>query len=186
LPEDRASHTCWKHEVIMSNDEPLPARVKRYFGALDTLDADAVASFFAADATVVLPGVGPIVGRCAIRRALVQFSLDVEELHNAPVQLWTAGDVSVFEADMTLTLGDRTTLGFPVTYIIRWVDGLIEEARVNVYLESRMAVAMSAFDRLRSGDRPGVLSYPNHKSMGRLTPAGRNGNSILRPCPADA
>jgi hypothetical protein len=124
--------------------------VKRYFGALDTLDADAVASFFAVGATVRLPGLAPIFGRAAIRRALVQFSLDVDELRHAPVQLWTAGGLSVFEADMTLTLTDRTTLAFPVTHIVRWMDGLIHEARVNVYLESRMAVALSAYDRMRT------------------------------------
>lgn len=185
LPETLPAAAISRPASIRS-DEPLAARVKRYFGALDTLDADAVASFFALDATVGLPGVGPIAGRSAIRRALVQFSLDVEELHHAPVQLWIAGNLAVFEADMTLTISAHTTLSFPVTYIIRWVDGLIQEARVNVYLESRLAVAMSSFDRLRNVDRPGVLSYPRHKSMGRLTPAGRNGNSILRPCPADA
>jgi hypothetical protein len=127
--------------------------VKRYFGALDALDADAVASFFAAGATVSLPGLAPISGRAAIRRLLVQFSLDVDDLRHAPVQLWTAGNLSVFEADMTLTLAGGAALTFPVTYIIRWVDGLIDEARVNVYLESRMAVAMSAFDRLRTAGR---------------------------------
>jgi hypothetical protein len=63
------------------------------------------------------------------------------------VQLWTDGNLSVFEADMTLTLAGHTTLAFPVTHILRWVDGLIDEARVNVYLESRMAVAMSAFEQ---------------------------------------
>jgi hypothetical protein len=119
-----------------------------YFGALDTLDADAVASFFAADATVELPGLAPILGRAAIRRALVRFSLDVDDLRHLPVQLWTAGNLSVFEADMTLTLADRTTLAFPVTHILRWADGLIDEARVNIYLESRLAVAISAFDRM--------------------------------------
>lgn len=135
---------------IRSDAESLPARVKRYFGALDTLDADAVAAFFALGATVRLPGLAPIFGRAAIRRALVQFSLDVDDLRHAPVQLWTARNVSVFEADMTLTLADGATLAFPVTHIMRWVDGMIDEARVNVYLESRMAVAMSAFDRMRT------------------------------------
>jgi hypothetical protein len=53
-------------------------------------------------------------------------------------------------------------------------------------LESRMAVAMSTFDRMRNVDRPGGPSYPSHRSIGRLTPAGRNGSSILRPCPAEA
>jgi hypothetical protein len=135
---------------IRSDTESLPARVKRYFGALDTLDADAVASFFAVRAAVTLPGLAPILGRAAIRRALIQFSLDVDDLCHVPVQLWTAGNLSVFEADMTLTLADRTTLVFPVTHIIRWVGGLIDAARVDVYLESRMAVALSAFDRTRT------------------------------------
>lgn len=162
--------------------ESLPARVKRYFGALDTLDADAVASFFATGASVRLPGLAPILGRAAIRRALVQFSLDVDDLSHAPVQLWTAGSLSIFEADMTLTFAGRPPLAFPVTYIMRWVDGLIDEARVNVYLESRMALALSAFDRVRKS----YADVPNHKSIGRLTPSGRNGSSILRPCPADA
>ena len=135
---------------LRSDAGSLPARIKKYFGALDTLDADAVASFFAAGATVSLPGMAPISGRAAIRRALVQFSLDVDDLRHAPVQLWTAGNLSVFEADMTLILADRTTLAFPVTHIVRWVDGMIAEARVNIYLEARLAVAMSAFDRLRT------------------------------------
>ena len=137
-------------ETLSAVAESLPARVKKYFSALDTLDADAVASFFAAGATVRLPGLAPILGRAAIRLALVQFSLDVDELRHAPVHLWTAGGLSVFEADMTLTLADRTTLAFPVTHIVRWMDGLIHEARVNVYLESRIAVAMSAYDRMRT------------------------------------
>jgi SnoaL-like protein len=128
-------------------------RVKKYFRALDTLDADVAASFFSTGATVRLAGASPISGRAAIRKALVQLSLDVDELHHDPVSLWTAGSLSVLEADVTLTLGDRTTITFPATYSIRWREGLIEEASVNLYLESRMAVAMSAFDRVRRVDR---------------------------------
>lgn len=125
-------------------------RVKRYFGALDTLDADVVASFFAPGAMVRLPGsVTPILGREAIRKALVQFSVAVDDLRHETVQLWTAGDLSVFEADMTMTFADRTALCFPVTHITRWAAGMIEDARVNIYLESRLALAMSAFDRVR-------------------------------------
>jgi hypothetical protein len=150
LPETLKAVAGAQPVSIRSEAESLPARVKKYFGALDTLDADAVASFFAVGATVRLPGLAPIVGRAAIRRALVRFSLDVDDLHHAPVQLWTAGNLSVFEADMTLTMAGRTPLAFPVTHIIRWVNGLIDEARANVYLESRMALAMSAFDRLRT------------------------------------
>lgn len=130
---------------LPETSELLPAHVRRYFAALDTLDADAVASFFGSSATVRLPGLAPIFGRAAIRRALVQFSLDVDDLRHAPVQLWTAGNLSVFEADMTLTLAGRAVLAFPVTHVMRWMNGLIHEARVNVYLESRMALAMQRF-----------------------------------------
>jgi hypothetical protein len=129
--------------------ETLQTRVKKCFDALDALDADAVSSFLAPGASVTLPGTAPILGREGIRKALVQFSLALEDLRHETVQLWTAGSLSIFEADMTLTLADRTAVSFPVTYIMRWVEGMIEEARVNIYLESRMALAMSAFDRLR-------------------------------------
>ena len=129
--------------------EFFQTRVKKYFRLLDTLDADAAASFFATGATVRLAGASPISGRAAIRKALVQLSLDVDELHHDPGMLWTAGSLSLLEADVTLTLGDRTTIAFPATYSLRWAEGLIEEASVNLYLESRLAVAMSAFDRVR-------------------------------------
>ena len=126
----------------------MGTRVKRYFGVLDSLDADAVASFCTRDAVVRLPGTVPIIGKEAIRKALVRFSLGLDELHHAPVLVWTAGSLSVFEADVTLTLTDRSALTFPVTHIIRWSGDLIEEASINIYLESRLELAMSAFDRL--------------------------------------
>jgi ketosteroid isomerase-like protein len=150
LPETLRAATEAQPFFVRSESDFLRARVKRYFYALDALDADGVASFMATGATVSLPGLAPIRGRAAIRRALVQFSLDVDDLRHTAVQLWTAGSVSIFEADVSLTLADGTSSAFPVTYIIRWADGMIQEARVNVYLESRTAMAMSAFDRLRT------------------------------------
>jgi len=125
------------------------ARAATYFRALDSLDADEVASFFAPGATVTLPRTPPILGRAAIRKALVQLSLAVDELRHQPIQLWNSGSLSVYEADLTLMLPNRTQLSFPVTHIVRWVEGMIQEARVDVYLESRVALAISAFDRLR-------------------------------------
>lgn len=123
--------------------------MRSFFAALDTLDADSVAAFFAPDALVRLPGSAPISGRLAIRKALVWLSLAVDELRHQPVKLWTSGRLSVFDADVTLALADHTALAFPVTHVIRWTGDLIEEARVDVYLESRLALALSAFDRLR-------------------------------------
>jgi len=143
--------------------ELLQIRVRKCFRVLDSLDADRLASYFSAGATVRLAGASPIVGRAAIRKAFVQLSLDVDELHHDPVTVWTAGSLSVLEADVTLTLGDRTTIAFPATYSIRWDGSLIEEASVNMYLESRMAVAMSAFDRVRRlGSAVRTASHPYH------------------------
>ncbi|MGO4881576.1 MAG: nuclear transport factor 2 family protein [Bryobacteraceae bacterium] len=147
MPETVQGDAGPRRVSIRREAESLAARVKRYVGALEALDADAVASFFAADAVIGLPGLSPIAGRAAIRRALVQLSLEADDLRHAPVELWTAGSLSIFEADMTLRLASGATLAFPVTHVIRWVGGLIHEARVNVYLESRLAIAMSAFDR---------------------------------------
>jgi len=141
-----------------------------------------VSAFFAADAVVRLPGVAPIEGREAIRKALVQLSLCIDDLHHEPVQLWIAGNLTVFEADIALTLADHTALMIPVTHTIRWAAGMIQEARVNVYLESRLALALSTFDHMRAG----YAGRPSHKSIGRWTSAARNGNSILRPWPAEA
>ena len=139
---------------VRADREPLQARVRRYFRALDTLDADAVSSFFAVDATVRIMGVSPITGRAAIRKALVRFSLEADELRHDAVTLWTAGSLSVFDADVTLAVAAGTRLVFPATYSMRWADGMIQEACLNLYLESRMAVALSAFDRVR---RPAAI-----------------------------
>lgn len=138
---------------IRKEPETLQARARRCFDALDGLDADSLASFFAADAIVRLPALPPISGRAAIRTTLLEFLLEVEELQHEPVQLWTAGNISVFEADATLALANRAVLTFPITYIIRWKDGLIAETSVNVYLESRLAVAMSSFARTQKAEK---------------------------------
>jgi len=140
---------------VRDEAEPLPQRVKSFFGALDSLDADATAAFFAPGATVRLQGIEPLVGQSAIRRGLVEFSLGVDELSHESVQLWVAGSLSVFEADVTLKTAERPALTFPVTHIVRWRGGLIQEATVEIYMEARLAVAMAAFNRLRA-PQPGV------------------------------
>lgn len=145
---------------------------------------DAVASYFAPDATLTLPGLTPIQSRSAIRSALVQLSLALDELHHEPVQLWTSGSLSVFEADVTLRLDGRRSIRIPVTHVLRWEGGAIQEVGVCVYLESRLALALSAFERARFTGA--YFGPPSHRSIGLRTPSGRNGSAILRPCPADA
>ena len=140
---------------VRGEAETLQQRMNKFFGALDSLDADATAAFFAPGATVRLPGTEPLVGQSVIRRALVEFSLCVDDLRHESVQLWIAGQMSVFEADVTVKLADRPALTFPVTHIVRWRDGLIQEATVEIYMEARLAVAMSAFNRLRTS-QPGA------------------------------
>jgi len=125
---------------VRGEAEPPRQRMQKFFGALDSLDADAAAGFFAPGATVRLPGTEPLVGQSVIRRALLEFSLGVDDLSHALVQLWVAGNLSVFEADVTLKLADLPALTFPVTHIVRWRAGLIQEASVQIYLEARLGL----------------------------------------------
>jgi ketosteroid isomerase-like protein len=122
--------------------------VKRFFQALDALDADAVAAFFTDHAIVRLPGAAPVEGRSAIRKTIIQLSLALDEIHHDTVSLWVSGDLSVYEADVKLNPAGRSLIAFPATYIIRWRKSLIEQVRVSIYLESRLSLAISSFDRL--------------------------------------
>jgi ketosteroid isomerase-like protein len=153
----------------------FPERVTRCFRAVDTMDADALAEHFASEATLRLPGTSRIAGRAAIRTAFVQFSLEVEELRHEPVTLWTAGNLSVLDADVTFTLADQTVTTFPVTYSIRWAGDLIEEASVSIYLEARTAVALSVFQRAQVSTPVSAINNPATPAITPIT-----GNIILR------
>lgn len=94
-----------------------------------------------------------MAGRTAIRKALVQFFLSVDGIRQEEIAFWSSGDFFVVDTDVTLTLASGTTLAFPVTCSMRWRDGLIQEAIIHMYLESRLALAMARFDRIRGAVR---------------------------------
>ena len=90
-----------------------------------------------------------MAGRTAIRKALVQFLLGVDVILQEEVAFWSSADFCVVDADVRLTLAGGTTLAFPLTCTMRSRQGLIEEAVVHLYLESRLALAVARFDRVR-------------------------------------
>jgi SnoaL-like domain len=137
-------------EVSGGPGEPLPARVRRCFRALDTLDATSVTAFFAEGAALRLPGIRPIRGSAAIRKALAHLFAAVGELRHESLSLRSGESIVVFQADLKMRLACGMAFSFPATYTMRWNAGLIEEASITIYLESRMTGALWAFDRLQT------------------------------------
>ncbi len=127
----------------------IPAATQ-FFATLDTLDVDAIAAFYAPHAAVQLPGGPVITARAAIRQALLRFSLAVDDLRHECIQLWSGGELTIFEADLTVTPAGRAALTFPVTHVLRWAAGRIVEQRVSLYLESRLALALASFERIEA------------------------------------
>ena len=123
------------------------ARATEYARALDSFDAAGIASYYAKDAVARVAGASPIRGRDAIRQSLARFLGTVESTRHTHVMLWIGDDVSVLEADVTLTLTDRSVVTLPVTYVHHWRDEMIEAAEVRFYLEARLAGAISTFER---------------------------------------
>lgn len=121
------------------------ARVRQYFGTLETLDADAIASFLAHSARVRLTGMYPMSGRAEIRRALIRFLAGVDGIRHEPVMLWMDRGVCVMEADIIIQkTSDRAAIRIPVTHVLRWKNGLIEDCQIRFYLEARTAMALPA------------------------------------------
>ena len=134
-------------------EDVLQQRILRFFSAVDTLDADSAASFFARDARWSMDGTCAIAGRVLIRRALVKCFTHVHGLRHQPVMLWVRNAVSVLEADLTILLEERTTLTIPVTHVVRWRNDLIEESHTHFYPEAQFLSAVRALtlDERQSG-----------------------------------
>ncbi len=121
-------------------------RILRFFSAVDTLDADAAASFFAHDARWSMDGTRAISGRVLIRRALIKCFTHVHRLRHQPVMLWVRNAVSVFEADLTILREEEAELTIPVTHVLRWRNDLIEVSHTHFYCEAQFLSALRALN----------------------------------------
>jgi hypothetical protein len=121
-------------------------RILHFFSAVDTLDADAAASFFAPKATWSMDGTCAISGRILIRRALVKCFTHVHGLRHQPVMLWVRNAVSIFEADLTILREEQTALTIPVTHVLRWRNDLIEDSHTHFYCEAQFLSALRALN----------------------------------------
>ena len=109
-------------------------RPDTYWDAVESLDADLLASLFAAGGSFQLAEQAPVTGREAIRRAFVQLFVEIETIEHRTVAAWNRGGLFVSDADLTLTFSDGR-LFIPTTTILWTRESEILSCRLLLYPE---------------------------------------------------
>ncbi|HWC96330.1 MAG TPA: hypothetical protein VG456_06270 [Candidatus Sulfopaludibacter sp.] len=110
-----------------------------YWDAIETLDADLLASRFAARATFQLANLKPVIGPAAIRRAFLNLFLDLDSVERRAVSCWQRKGLFVCDADLDLNFTDGTRLTIAPTTSLWIIGGQIQTCRVAIDLEPRLA-----------------------------------------------
>lgn len=105
------------------------------FQTIDRMDADEYASYFAEDARFRFGNAEPIVGRRAIRDAMVIFFSTIKGLRHEVVGIWKGewerGDVYSVETEVTYTRKDDAVVSsLPATSTIRMEGDRIQDWRI--------------------------------------------------------
>jgi hypothetical protein len=101
-----------------------------YWDALESLDADLVASQFAERGSFQLASAAPLTGRAAIRRAFLHLFIDLENIERHPVTSWSGDGLFVNDSDLTLTFSDGARLTIPATTVLWTRDREILNCRL--------------------------------------------------------
>lgn len=108
--------------------------VDRVFEAIDGKKADEYAAFFAEDASFRFGNTEPIVGRRAIRDAMVIFFSTIKGLRHEVVGIWRGewdrGEVYSVETEVTYTRNDDAVVSLPATSTIRLEGDSIQDWRI--------------------------------------------------------
>ena len=104
--------------------------VKNYFAAVDTMNAEDVASYFTEDARFKFGNAEPAVGRQNIRDALVAFYNSIKGLHHDIREQWQQDGVAIVVLDVTYTRTDNKTVTLPSATILRTSGNLIRELQI--------------------------------------------------------
>lgn len=108
--------------------------ITRVFGSIDEMKADEYASYFAEDASFRFGNAEPIVGRRAIRDAMVVFFSTIMALRHEVVGVWEGewarGDVYSVETEVSYTRTDDGVVSLPATSTMRMCGDLIQDWRI--------------------------------------------------------
>lgn len=111
------------------------AQPERLVAAMEQFDLDGAVAWFSPKARLYFCGMRVASGRPAIRRLLLPWFANLEDFRHRTIALWSAGGVSVVEADVRYRSAGRCPVSIPVTSILRWSGGQIEDCRVNTWRE---------------------------------------------------
>jgi ketosteroid isomerase-like protein len=103
--------------------------VREYFATVDKLNVDNIIANFAEDGQFRFGNAQPAVGKEAIRNALIEFFSAINAMYHENIGLWLGDNNNVFEAEVTYTRQDGTTVTLPCVSIFRFRDNLIYDFR---------------------------------------------------------
>ena len=113
-------------------EEPAAAAL-RFIEAICSLEVERVLCYIVDSTRLAFGKRSGAMGRMEIRRFLVRgFSL-LHSLHCAPAVIWSKGDLSVIEADMSCERLDGAGLSFPLTIVLRFSGPVISGIRIFTY-----------------------------------------------------
>ncbi|MET8425156.1 nuclear transport factor 2 family protein [Nocardia sp. NPDC004860] len=99
--------------------------------AVDTLDAEGFAEFFAPDGRITFGNVPALEGRSAVAAGCAGFFGTIDGMHHDIVNEWVVGNDTIVELTVTYTRKDGRKVSIPVASIWTVGDsGLIDEYRV--------------------------------------------------------
>lgn len=104
--------------------------VKNYFATVDKLNVDDIIANFVEDGQFRFGNAQPAVGKEAIQDALGEFFSAIKAMHHENVGLWLGDNSAVFEAEVTYTRQDGTTVTLPCASILRFRDNFICDFRM--------------------------------------------------------
>jgi ketosteroid isomerase-like protein len=106
--------------------------VRNYFKTVDTLNPDAIVTYFTDDGKFRFSNQPPAVGKQAIRDALAQFFATIQAMHHEKTGLWLGddGNSAVWEADVTYIRKNGTQVTLPCASILRSRNDQIDDFRM--------------------------------------------------------
>lgn len=117
---------------LLQSDNNLISQewVREYFATVDTLNADNIIVNFGEDGRFRFGNTEPAIGKEAIRDALIKFFSAIKAMHHENVGLWLGDKSAVFEAEVTYTRQDGTTVTLPCASILRFRGNFIYDFRM--------------------------------------------------------
>jgi hypothetical protein len=102
---------------------------------VDTLDVDLIASRLTRTARLRFGHALGATGKPAIRQVLVQAANQVDYVRHETIELWSRGNVAVFESDVTVVRFGSGAVRLPVTHVLQKEGHLISDWYMWTYID---------------------------------------------------